>query len=161
MIGAHMPDIALPSTDGRMINLARLDGRSVAFFYPYTGQPGVPDPPGWDDIPGAHGSTPQARAFSERSLHFETLGVQIFGVSFQDRYWQREFVERNQLSVPLLSDENHALSSALNLETFRAGAEFYLVRTTFIINAGTIEHIRKPVDRPQDDASACLAILKQ
>ena len=40
LTGASVPDIALPSTDGGMVSLASLRGRSVVFAYPRTGQPG-------------------------------------------------------------------------------------------------------------------------
>ena len=46
-------------------NPARIQGPAVIFCYPFTGRPGYPNPPNWDHITGAHGSTPQAIAYSE------------------------------------------------------------------------------------------------
>jgi peroxiredoxin len=46
-----MAAIALLATDGRMIDLAALRGRSIVYAYPRTGQPGIDNPPGWDLIP--------------------------------------------------------------------------------------------------------------
>ena len=57
--GTRLPDVALVATHGAPVNLARFQERAVVFVYPYTGTPGQPNPPGWDDIPGAHGSTPE------------------------------------------------------------------------------------------------------
>ena len=63
--GRRMPDIALPTTAGRSVSFARLPGRTIVYCYPWTGRPGLPNPPGWDDIPGAHGSTPQTEGFRD------------------------------------------------------------------------------------------------
>ena len=66
--GRRMPDLALPTTAGRSVNFAELSGRAVVFCYPWTGRPGQPNPPSWDDIPGAHGSTPEAEGSVPRAL---------------------------------------------------------------------------------------------
>jgi peroxiredoxin len=66
-VGQALPDVELPATTGAPVNLRRLPGSTVIFCYPWTGRPGLPDPPGWDNIPGAHGSTPQAQAYA--ALH--------------------------------------------------------------------------------------------
>src|SRR5213596_471744 len=57
LIGVRMPPIALPATDGETVDLSGLRGRTVAYAYPRTGLPGVPNPEGWDLIPGARGCT--------------------------------------------------------------------------------------------------------
>src|SRR5438874_13050170 len=57
--------VALQATDGTTIDLSRLRGRTVVYAYPRTGQPGVPSPEGWDQIPGARGCTPQACSFRD------------------------------------------------------------------------------------------------
>ena len=46
--GAAVPDIALPSTSGKPVSLAKLPGRSIVFVYPWTGRPGVANPPLWE-----------------------------------------------------------------------------------------------------------------
>src|SRR5690606_16757096 len=63
--GLALPDIALPATSGRMMSLARVPGRAVVFCYSWTGRPGAPNPPDWDTLPGAHGSTPEAEGFRD------------------------------------------------------------------------------------------------
>ncbi|MCJ2135750.1 peroxiredoxin, partial [Methylobacterium sp. J-026] len=40
--GMRLPDVALTATDGRTVSLARLPGRTVAYAYPRTGEPGKP-----------------------------------------------------------------------------------------------------------------------
>ena len=97
LVGRRLPSADLPSTDGGTVNLSDIKGRVVLFIYPYTGRPDHPDPPGWDHIPGAHGSTPQARGFSEAYTEFQKFGMKVFGMSFQNSDWQREFVQRTSL----------------------------------------------------------------
>lgn len=157
LIGKPLPSIALPATDGR---LHTFRSRSVLFIYPYTGKPDHADPPGWDHIPGAHGSTPQALAFSKAYDNFTKLDVKIFGVSFQSTEWQQEFVERNMLCFPLLSDADRKLSSALNLQTFKAGADDFLVRRTLIVNNAVITHDLHPVPNPERNAADVLKALQ-
>src|SRR6185503_11606738 len=38
--GKRLPDIALPTTGGREVSLARLEGRTIVYCYPWTGRPG-------------------------------------------------------------------------------------------------------------------------
>jgi peroxiredoxin len=158
--GRALPRIDLMATTGEYISLDVLPGKSVLFIYPYTGVPGVPDPEGWDHIPGAHGSTPQALAFSYRYQEFVTLDVKVFGLSFQDTIWQQEFVARNKLAFPLLSDFEGRFATALSLEAFSAGAKNFLTRRTFIIENGIITHDFYPVPKPAANADDVLQVLK-
>jgi hypothetical protein len=41
-------DIILSGTDGQTYNLQKLEGLSVIYIYPMTGQPNVELPKGWD-----------------------------------------------------------------------------------------------------------------
>ena len=157
LIGISLPNITLPSTDGTP---PEFQSRTVLFFYPYTGILTHPDPENWDNIPGAHGSTPQALAFSAAYTEFQKLNVNIYGVSFQTTAWQQEFVARNKLTFALLSDTERKLSSALQLETFKAGAEDYLVRRTIIVSNGVITHDFHPVPHPEQNAADVLKALQ-
>ncbi|MFX5252978.1 peroxiredoxin, partial [Acinetobacter baumannii] len=64
--GMTMPPVSLRATDDTVVDLSRLEGRTVVFGYPRTGEPGkvalVED---WDMIPGARGCTPQTCAFRD------------------------------------------------------------------------------------------------
>ena len=40
-----LPDVALPSTTGAPVSLARLTGRNIIFVYTWTGRPGMANPP--------------------------------------------------------------------------------------------------------------------
>jgi peroxiredoxin len=160
LVGTQVPSLALQSTAGASINLATLPSKTALFIYPYTGLPGVPDPDGWDHIAGAHGSTPQALAFSYRYKEFETLNVRVFGLSFQDTAWQQAFVERNKLAFPLLSDETQSFAKALSLDTFNAGERLFLTRRAFLIHDGIITHDFYPVTKPAANADELLQVLQ-
>jgi peroxiredoxin len=160
LVGRRLPDVELWATNSQKINPAKLAGHCVIFCYPYTGRPDHSDPPGWDAIPGAHGSTPQAIGFSSAYGEFKKQNVNVFGLSFQDQNWQKEFVTRNSLQIDLLSDQLREFSNDLNLPTFKAGPSEYLARLTLIAHEGVIVHARYPVPSPAEDAKETLAILK-
>lgn len=160
LVGRKMPSIDLEASSGSPVNPARLVGPAVIFCYPYTGRPNVPDPPNWDQIPGAHGSTPQSLAYSEAYGNFRRLGVKLFGLSLLSVEWQRDFVSRNGLTFRLLSDENRAFSSRLGLPLFETGGAAYLQRLTFITQDGVIQALRYPVPEPERDAAEVLAMMR-
>jgi peroxiredoxin len=157
LIGTRCPRLDMPSTSGDTINVG---DRTVVVFYPYTGRPGQPDPPGWDHIAGAHGSTPQLLAFSAACNSFQTFHFNVCGVSFQSTEWQLEFATRNALLFPLLSDAERHVATALSLETFRAGDDDYLARRTLIVESGIITHDFFPVLLPETNARDVLDCLR-
>lgn len=150
--GTPLPDIELPATRGEPVSLARAQGRAVVVIYPWTGGPGRSNPEGWDDIPGAHGSTPELEGFGRLHHGFSDVGVQVFGVSGQPLAEQAEFVERTGLPFPLLSDNTRQLATAMSLPVFKAGAKTFLRRLTLVLRDGAIEHVYYPVHPPDAHA---------
>jgi peroxiredoxin len=155
--GLAMPDIALAATDGSDVNFSRLDGWTILFVYPWTGRPGGENPPGWDDIPGAHGSTPEAEGF--RNLHrgFEESRARVYGLSAQTTDWQRELVGRLGLPFPIVSDMDGQLRQALMLPTFVTGGTTYLTRLTLAVQDGRIARVFYPVHPPDAHPREVLA----
>ena len=151
--GTAMPDITLTATDGSRVNLAALSGRTVIYAYPRTGRPGQALPTGWDDIPGARGCTPQSCSFRDHFAELKQLGAAVFGLSTQDSDYQREARDRLQLPFELLSDENLALSKALDLPLFEADGMTLMKRLTLIVRGGHIEHVLYPVFPPDRSAA--------
>src|SRR5262249_6932140 len=114
LTGMRLPDLVLPATSGAPVNLSTLAGRTVLYIYPRTGVPGVDLPPGWNEIPGARGCTPQSCGFRDHHAELKALGVaRVFGLSTQDTAYQQEAATRLHLPFPLLSDEKLALTRAL------------------------------------------------
>jgi peroxiredoxin len=156
-----LPDVSLVTTEGTEISLATLPGRSLVIVYPWTGRPGLSNPPNWDDIPGAHGSTPELEGFRDRAADFAELGVALFGLSAQTTDHQREMVKRLELPFPVLSDFKWGVSRALRLPSFATGGENYLKRLSLLTEEGRIAHIFYPVPEPARHAEHVLSWLRQ
>lgn len=157
--GVALPDIELPTTTGDRLSLAKVSGLSIVFVYPWSGRPGQADPPGWNDIPGAHGSTPEAVGFQALLEHYQARGIQILGLSTQTREWQREFAARVGLRYPLLSDADFKVADALRLPRFETGGTTYLRRLTLMCRDGLIVRTFYPVHPPDRHAADLLAML--
>jgi peroxiredoxin len=157
--GLRMPDLDLPATSGRSVNLARLPGLAIVYCYPWTGRPGLPNPPSWDDIPGAHGSTPEAEGFRDLYAGFRQVQAAVYGVSTQSTAYQGELVQRLGLPFDLLSDEAFAFQRALRLPTFATGGVTYLKRLTLALKDGRIERVYYPVSWPGAHAREVCAWL--
>ena len=158
--GMRIPSIALPATDGTVVDLSSLPGFIVVYAYPRTGRPGIDNPPGWDLIPGARGCTPQSCAFRDHFAELRALGVtRLFGLSTQDAAYQREAAERLHLPFSILSDEKFKLTEALRLPTFQTSGMTLLKRLALVIRDGKIERVFYPVFPPDRNASDIIAWL--
>lgn len=122
--GDPVPDFKLNDQDGNPVSSADLDGRWVLYFYPA------------DDTPGC---TAQACQFNE----IDFGDVPVFGVSPDDEASHVAFRAKYGLGFRLLCDpdaevaKNFGAWGTKNLY----GREYTgLLRSTFVINDGTIEH---------------------
>ena len=149
--------IELPATDDRSIDLSAISGRAILVIYPWTGEPGGTNPPGWDDIPGAHGSTPQLEGFARLFDPLVAIGCTVVGVSGQAVEEQRAFAARTKLPFPLASDAGGQFRQSLNLPTFRAGDQTYLTRLTISATDGVVDQVFYPVHPPNANAREVLA----
>ena len=160
--GMQLPDLPLAVAGGGSLDLrqASLTGTLVAFVYPQTGTPGQANPPGWDDIPGARGCTPQSCAFRERHFALTGLGAVVVGISAMDPREQAAFAEREHLPYSLLNDGPLALRDQLGLPTFEVcGASLYK-RLTFVARDGAIEKVFYPVFPPDRNAAQVETFLR-
>jgi peroxiredoxin len=159
--GARLPDVALTATDGGTVSLARLAGRTVAYAYPRTGEPGRPGlTQDWDTIPGARGCTPQACDFRDHHADLKARGVdQVYGLSTQTSAYQREAAQRLHLPFPLLADPHRAFALAARLPVFEAGGTVLLRRLTLVIDDGVVSHLFYPVFPPDQSARQVLEWL--
>jgi peroxiredoxin len=156
-----LPDLALPAITGAAVNLAKLKGRTVVYIYPRTGVPGVDAPPGWDDIPGARGCTPQSCGFRDHFGELKRLGVaQLYGLSTQDTAYQQEAATRLHLPFAILSDEKLAFTKALQLPTFTTSGMTLLKRMALVIDDGVISKAFYPVFPPDKNAEEVIAWLQ-
>jgi peroxiredoxin len=151
--GLAVPPIALRSTRNRMVNLAEIASpRTLVYCYPRTGQAGQEPPPGWNEIPGARGCTPESCGFRDRHKELQSLHVAVFGLSSQTTEYQQEMVARLHLPFEVLSDANFAFTNALRLPTWKFDGVRLLKRLTLVISGGKIEKVFYPVFPPDQHA---------
>ena len=161
LAGAKLPDLALPATSGPAVNLSTLKGRTVVYIYPRTGVPGVDTPPGWDQIPGARGCTPQSCGFRDHFAELKALGVaHVFGLSVQDTGYQREAAERLHLPFPILSDADLNFARGLHLPLLTTSGMTLLKRMALVIDDGVIVKSFYPVFPPDRNAEEVIAWLR-
>ena len=159
--GMAMPDLELPSTANRRVNLSKISApRVVIYAYPMTGRPDRQLPKGWDDIPGARGYTPETCGFRDHHKDLAKLHTEVFGVSTQDTPYQQEMVKRLEVPFEVLSDDRLLLTRALNLPTFTVDGMTLMKRLTLVIKNGRIEHVFYPIFPPDKHAEEVIAWLK-
>jgi peroxiredoxin len=160
--GKDLPALALASTAGRMVRLDEQSrSRTVFFFYPRSGRPGVTIPAEWDRIPGARGCTPHSCAYRDHYAEFQKLQTAVFGVSSQDTPYQQEFARRTNLPYEILSDEQYKLTDALRLPTFVFEGRRLIKRLALVAERGRIVQVFYPVFPPDRNAETVLSWLKQ
>jgi peroxiredoxin len=161
LAGAKLPDLALPATSGAAVNPSKLKGRTVLYIYPRTGVPGADAPPGWDQIPGARGCTPQSCGFRNHFAELKALGVaQVYGLSTQDTGYQREAAERLHLPFAILSDADLNFALKLHLPMFMTSGMTLLKRMALVIDEGVIVKVFYPVFPPDKNAEEVIAWLR-
>ncbi|CAA9409228.1 MAG: Alkyl hydroperoxide reductase subunit C-like protein [uncultured Rubrobacteraceae bacterium] len=150
--GRHLAPLPLASTSGGRVDLSALPGLTVVYCYPMTGRPDRDLPPGWDEIPGARGCTPQSCSFRDHHEELGELGARVFGLSTQDTEYQREAAERLHLPFALLSDEDLTFAEGVGLPTFEVEGDVLVKRLTMIVDEGVISKVFYPVFPPNESA---------
>ena len=160
LVGMRLPAISLGATNASRFNLGESKGRLVIYCYPMTGQPNVPLPEGWDQIPGARGCTPQSCSFRDHYQELRDLGADVVGLSVQSTEYQKEMADRLHLPFPVLSDAGYQFQQALRLPTFVAAGMTLLKRITLIANDGVIEAVHYPIFPSDSDPAWVMDYLK-
>ena len=122
-IGQKAPDFCAKNQDDIEICSRDLKGKwIVLYFYPKDLTPGC---------------TTQACDFTQAEPQFDDLDAIILGVSPDDTAKHRKFIEKKELSITLLSDEEIKMCQdygVWQLKKFMGKEYMGVVRTTFIIN---------------------------
>ncbi|WP_439110824.1 thioredoxin-dependent thiol peroxidase [Lentibacter sp.] len=117
------PDFSLPSDTGETVTLSALRGQAVVlFFYPR------------DNTPGC---TTEAKGFSADLAAFEAAGAKVFGISKDSLESHGKFRTKQELTVPLLSDEHGSACEDFGVwaEKKMYGKSFMgIERATFLID---------------------------
>jgi peroxiredoxin len=158
--GRMLPQLTLESSQGpvslRVLSMDRL----VLYVYPRAGRPDRPSPPGWDEIPGARGCTPQSCAFRDHAAELETLGASVAGLSAQPLDDQIEFAERNHIPYPVIADPELKLGAALALPTFEFDGLTLYKRVTLVVEGCAIAKVFYPVFPADRNAADVVAWLE-
>lgn len=122
-IGARVPDFCLPNQDDEEICFRDMRGRwIVLYFYPK------------DNTPGC---TTEACDFTAALPDFEGLEAIVLGVSPDSPKKHRSFIEKKELKITLLADEEKELCQLFGvwqLKKFMGKAYMGVVRSTFLID---------------------------
>jgi peroxiredoxin Q/BCP len=123
-IGDAAPDFTLPTNGGGTLSLSDYRGEKVVlYFYPQ------------DNTPTC---TLQAIDFSGKAAEFKSAGAVVIGVSPDSAKSHDKFCAKHDLSIPLVSDENHEAVNAYGVwrEKKTFGRTYMgVVRSTFLIDA--------------------------
>jgi peroxiredoxin Q/BCP len=149
-IGDNSLEFCLPNQEGIEISLKDLIGKWVVlYFYPK------------DNTPGC---TTQACDFTSNNSSFEDMDAIIVGVSPDSVKKHQKFIEKQNLEITLLSDEDKEVAIKYNVWKLKKlyGREYMgIVRTTFIIDPdGKIAYIWNNV-KVKEHISDVLVKLKQ
>ncbi|NPA66594.1 MAG: thioredoxin-dependent thiol peroxidase [Epsilonproteobacteria bacterium] len=122
-VGDKVEDFCLPNQDGVEICLRDLAGKWVVlYFYPKASTPGC---------------TTEACEFSEALPEFSDMDAVILGVSPDSVKKIANFAEKKDLTITLLSDEEHKVLEQFGVWQLKKnyGREYMgVVRSTFIID---------------------------
>ena len=122
-IGDKAPEFCLPNQDEEEVCLRDIQGSwIVLYFYPK------------DNTPGC---TTEACEFTAAMPDFTGLGATILGVSPDSPKKHRNFIEKKELGITLLADEDKETCTAYGVWQLKKnyGREYMgVVRSTFIID---------------------------
>ncbi|WDF53292.1 thioredoxin-dependent thiol peroxidase [Paenibacillus sp. KACC 21273] len=122
-IGQPVPEFTLEASGGQEISLSDYRGKKVVlYFYPKDSTPGC---------------TQEACDFRDSSAAYEQKGAVVLGISPDPVKSHDKFVQKYELSFPLLSDPDHAVAEAFGVWQLKKmyGKEYEgIVRSTFLID---------------------------
>ena len=121
--GDKAPAITATASDGSSVNLAAPGQPLVLYFYPK------------DDTSGC---TREAQDFTALAADFVKAGVKVVGVSRDPMKSHDKFIGKYGLAVPLISDEDGAISNAFGtwVEKSMYGRKYMgMERATYLIGA--------------------------
>jgi thioredoxin-dependent peroxiredoxin len=147
--GVAAPSFSLPRDGGGNVSLADYAGKKlVLFFYPRADTPGC---------------TREAIDFTRLEGAFADEGAAVLGISADTVKAQESFRAKHQLTVPLISDQQHEMLEAYGAwgEKSMYGRSFMgIIRTTVLIGAdGRIAKIWRNV-RVDGHADEVLAAVR-
>ena len=135
--GDKAPGLTVTTSDGASVDLAAPGAPLVLYFYPK------------DDTSGC---TKEAQDFTALAGDFAAVGARVVGVSRDPMRRHEKFIDKYGLKVPLVSDEDGALSEAFGtwIEKSMYGRKYMgMERATFLISKdGRVDRTWRKVKVP-------------
>ena len=148
-VGIKAPDFELPDQNGDMHKLSDYLGKKVIlYFYPKD---------------NTAGCTKQACAYSQLKSEFLEKGIQIIGLSKDSVKSHKNFEQKQNLDITLLSDENLDVISSYDVwhEKKMCGKTYMgVVRTTYVIDENGIIIFSNDKVKAAQDAQKMLETVK-
>ena len=124
------PDVILPNETGDIIDIKDFRPNMVVlFFYPRD---------------NTSGCTREAKDFTENTELFNNLNINVFGISKDSITSHEKFIKKQNLTIPLLSDEAGSVCEDFGVwkEKSMYGKIYMgIERSTFIIDgSGSVTH---------------------
>ena len=124
------PDVVLPNETGDIIDIKDFRPNMVVlFFYPRD---------------NTSGCTREAKDFTENTGLFNNLNINVFGISKDSITSHEKFIKKQNLTIPLLSDEAGSVCEDFGVwkEKSMYGKIYMgIERSTFIIDgSGSVTH---------------------
>ena len=150
LIGKPLPAFSLLDDQGASVTNADFKGHwTVLYAYPKDSTPGC---------------TTEACDFRDRDAALKKLGAKIYGISRDAMKSHQNFIAKQSLTFPLLSDPDTELLKPLGAfgQKIMYGKEVLgIIRSTFLLDPdGVIRHVWPKV-RVKDHADEVLATLKE
>ena len=148
-VGSKAPDFTLQDQDGNLHSLSDYKGQKVLlYFYPKD---------------NTAGCTKQACAYSQLKSEFLEKGIQIIGLSKDSVKSHKNFEQKQNLDITLLSDENLDVISSYDVwhEKKMCGKTYMgVVRTTYVIDENGIIIFSNDKLKAAQDAQKMLETVK-
>ena len=150
LVGKPLPAFSLLDDQGATVTNADFKGHwTVLYAYPKDSTPGC---------------TTEACDFRDRNAGLKKLGAKIYGISRDAMKSHQNFIAKQNLNFPLLSDPDTELLKPLSAfgKKIMYGKEVLgIIRSTFLVDpAGVIRHVWPKV-RVKDHAEEVVAVLKE
>ena len=150
LVGKPFPAFSLQDDQGRAVTEADFKGHwTVLYAYPKDSTPGC---------------TTESCDFRDRDAALKKLGAKIYGISRDSAKSHQNFITKQGLTFPLLSDPEIALLKPLGAfgKKIMYGKEVLgIIRSTFLVDPeGVIRHVWPKV-KVKDHAEEVLAVLKE
>ncbi|HET8900870.1 MAG TPA: peroxiredoxin [Holophagaceae bacterium] len=150
LVGKPLPAFSLLDDQGATVTNADFKGHwTVLYAYPKDSTPGC---------------TTEACDFRDRNAALKKLGARIYGISRDAAKSHQNFIAKQNLNFPLLSDPDTELLKPLGAfgKKIMYGKEVLgIIRSTFLVDpAGIVRHVWPKV-HVKDHAEEVLAVLKE